>query len=106
MADRDAIRITSAAANRSEDLAARQRRYAISMTLRTVCFIAAVLVGPGLLRWVLIAGAVFLPYVAVVLANAGDNREDQFDVPGAGAAHELDGRDQQALDHPQQHPEK
>ena len=105
MADRDAVRITSAAANRSEDLAARQRRYAISMTLRTVCFIAAVLVGPGWLRWVLIAGAVFLPYVAVVVANAGDTREDTFDVPGAGAAHELEGRDPQHLGGPPKTPE-
>ena len=40
------------------------------MTLRTLCFVGAVAVGPGILRWVLIAGAVFLPYVAVVLANA------------------------------------
>lgn len=105
MADRDAIRITSAAANRSDDLAARQRRYAISMTLRTVCFIAAVLVGPGWLRWVLIAGAVFLPYVAVVLANAGDTRDDPFDVPGTGAAHELEGREQQELGGTQKDPE-
>ena len=97
MADRDAVRITSAAANRSQDLAARQRRYAISMTLRTICFIAAVLVGPGWLRWVLIAGAVFLPYVAVVVANAGDHREDPFDVPGVGAGHEIEGRDSREL---------
>ncbi len=42
-------------------MAARQRRYVISMAIRTVCFVAAVAVGPGWLRWVLVAGAVFLP---------------------------------------------
>ena len=51
---------------------------------------AAVAVGPGWLRWVLIAGAVFLPYVAVVLANAGDQHEDAFDVPGADPRNEIE----------------
>lgn len=66
----DAVRITTAPAARSADIAARQRRYLMSMAIRTVCFVGAVAVGPGWLRWVLIVGAVFLPYVAVVLANA------------------------------------
>lgn len=63
------MEITSAPMTRAQELAGRQKRYAISMTLRTLCFVGAVAVGPGILRWVLIAGAVFLPYVAVVLAN-------------------------------------
>jgi hypothetical protein len=45
-------------------------RYLVSMVIRTVCFVLAIFVdGPW--RWVFIAGAVFLPYVAVVFANAG-----------------------------------
>lgn len=67
--DGAAIEITSAPKTRAEEQAERQRRYAYSMTLRTLCFVGAVAVGPGILRWVLIAGAVFLPYIAVVLAN-------------------------------------
>ena len=62
--------ITSAAKSQSEDLGGRERRYAISMGIRTVCFVGAVIVS-GPLRWILIAGAVFLPYAAVILANAG-----------------------------------
>lgn len=62
--------ITSAATSQSEDLGHRERRYAISMGIRSACFIGAVIVS-GPLRWVLIAGAVFLPYAAVILANAG-----------------------------------
>jgi hypothetical protein len=62
--------ITSAAESQSEDRHRREKRYAISMGIRTVCFVAAVIVS-GPLRWVLIAGAVFLPYTSVVLANAG-----------------------------------
>lgn len=54
----------------SEDVQNRTRRYLVSMAIRTGCFIGAVL-ADGWLRWVLMAGAVFLPYVAVVVANAG-----------------------------------
>ena len=91
MAEPEAVRITSAAASHEADLANRQRRYAISMTIRTVCFVAAVAVGPGWLRWVLIAGAVLLPYVAVVLANAEDQREDSFNVPNTPGIGQLEG---------------
>lgn len=91
MAHRDAVRITTAPTSRSEEIAARQRRYVISMTIRTLCFVAAVAVGPGWLRWVLIAGAVFLPYIAVVMANAGDHRDDAFDLPDQPGARELEG---------------
>ena len=74
MPDRTAVRITTAPTSRTDDIAARQRRYAISMAITTVCVIGAVAVGPGSLRWVLVAGAVLLPYVAVIMANAGTPR--------------------------------
>src|SRR5262245_31683666 len=76
------VRITTAATSRGDDISARQRRYVISMGIRTVCFIAAVAVGPGWLRWVLIVGAIFLPYVAVVMANAANGRDDGFALLG------------------------
>lgn len=76
----DAVSITTAAPSAAEDVAARQRRYLFSMGLRTVCFIGAVVVGPGILRWVLIVGAVFLPYVAVVLANTTVPRKGDAEV--------------------------
>ncbi len=43
------------------------------MAIRTACFIGAI-IADGWLRWALVAGAVFLPYVAVVMANAGRSR--------------------------------
>jgi Protein of unknown function (DUF3099) len=89
--DRDAVRITTAATSREEEISHRQRRYAISMGIRTVCFLAAVAVGPGWLRWVLIAGAVLLPYVAVVLANGTDHRSDAFALRDAPPGRELPG---------------
>jgi hypothetical protein len=48
------------------------RKYTIAMSVRTVCLIGVVLV-PDWWRFVLGAGAVFLPYVAVVLANVGSS---------------------------------
>jgi hypothetical protein len=69
-AEPEVFSITGAHVPLSKDQNARTRRYLFSMILRTVCFIGAV-VASGWLRWVLIAGAVFLPYIAVVIANAG-----------------------------------
>ena len=52
----------------SIDRDARTRRYLISMTIRTLCFPAAILVD-GYRRWVLFAAAVVLPYIAVVVPS-------------------------------------
>jgi hypothetical protein len=78
------VRITEVQASRAEDIRARQRRYLWSMLVRTICFVGAVAVGPGWLRWTLVAGAIFLPYVAVIMANAADNRNDAFRVDRPG----------------------
>ncbi len=44
------------------------------MSIRMVCFVAALLTD-GPIRWVLLVGSLVLPWVAVVLANAGrENR--------------------------------
>ena len=76
----EAVRITTAPSNRDEEIAARQRRYVFSMAIRTICFVAAIAVGPGWLRWVPVAAAVLLPYVAVVMANATASRSDGLDL--------------------------
>lgn len=62
--------ITSAQKGLSNDLPRRQRRYFISMMIRTACFIATVLL-PSPFRWFTLVGALILPYIAVVMANAG-----------------------------------
>lgn len=69
----EVYRITGAAQAHSQDLDQRIGKYLVSMLIRTVCVILALVV-PGPLRWVFAAGAVFLPYVAVVMANAGGDR--------------------------------
>ncbi len=84
-----AIRITTASTSRHDEIAARQRRYVFSMSVRTVCFIGAVLT-EGWLRWVLVAGALVLPYVAVVMANARSTKSDGFALTdGQDARHQL-----------------
>ena len=62
--------ITSAPTALTRDQAGRQKRYFISMMIRTGCFILTVIL-PSPYRWVALVGAVTLPYFAVVIANAG-----------------------------------
>ena len=57
----DPVSITSARTGRSADIKRRQSQYLISMGIRTVCFLLAVLI-PGPARWVLLRGSV-LPAV-------------------------------------------
>jgi flagellar biosynthesis component FlhA len=65
--------ITNARIATSEEMAGRVKRYSITMAFRTACFIAMIFV-PGVGRWILFACAVFLPYVAVLLANQAHQR--------------------------------
>jgi hypothetical protein len=79
------IRITTAGSNAQADLARRQRRYIISMSIRTVCFIGAAIAGMAGINWlwpILILAALVLPYVAVVNANAMNSRTDELPLMG------------------------
>ncbi|TDE17895.1 DUF3099 domain-containing protein [Actinomadura sp. 6K520] len=71
----DVYTVTDAPRPMSEDIEHRQRRYLVSMGVRTVCFVGAVLAAvAGAPAWavlILVAGALVLPYVAVVVANGG-----------------------------------
>jgi len=62
--------ITTAQSGLTLDQSARQRRYFISMMIRTICFILTVVL-PSPYRWIALIGAVTLPYIAVIAANAG-----------------------------------
>ena len=84
--DTEAIRITTASTSREKDIAARQKRYLWSMSLRSACFVGAVIAALSGVDWLwpfLIAGAIILPYIAVVLANAVTTRTDSFELRGA-----------------------
>lgn len=53
-------------------------KYLIAMTIRVVCIVAAIFV-EGWLMWLCFAGAIFLPYFAVVIANAQVSRAGSLD---------------------------
>jgi hypothetical protein len=76
--------ITDARGPASLELNGRVRRYALAMAFRMACFVSMVFV-EGWLRWTLLAFAVFLPYVAVVLANQADERTTPNEVEHGAA---------------------
>ncbi|MGW4289444.1 DUF3099 domain-containing protein [Streptomyces sp. NPDC004673] len=72
----EVFRITGARTGLAEDVRGRQRRYVISMSVRTVSVILAASLW-NVERYVAIVALVLgalLPYVAVVIANAGRER--------------------------------
>ena len=69
----DAALITSAGRGRSLDLAERQKRYLITMGLRTALFVAFLIV-PGWWKVVTLGLAAVLALAAVLLANQSDHR--------------------------------
>lgn len=68
-----------------DDSRGRERRYLITMGIRMACLILAVVVHPyGWWTFVFAIGAIFLPYIAVVVANARSvQRVDGAVAPGA-----------------------
>jgi hypothetical protein len=62
--------ITTAQSGLTLDQSARQRRYFISMMIRTACFILTVLL-PSPYRWIAFFGALTLAYFGFIAANAG-----------------------------------
>lgn len=65
--------ITSARVPRSLDADQRNKRYLITMAVRTVCFLSGAL-APSPWNWILFISAALLPGAAVLLANAIDRR--------------------------------
>ncbi|MFF4155338.1 DUF3099 domain-containing protein [Streptomyces sp. NPDC001678] len=78
----EVFRITGARQGLAEDVRGRQRRYVVSMGIRTLSVVLTVVLW-NIERYVaigtLVLGAL-LPYVAVVIANAG--RENAPSLPG------------------------
>lgn len=77
-------RITDARRSHAEDQRDRMIKYTVSMTVRMVCIVLA-LVTRGPVQWLFIVGAVVLPYVAVLIANA--SREPAPEPPDTWGVH-------------------
>jgi hypothetical protein len=69
--------VTKARRPRSVDVRHRERHYLISMGIRTACLVLAIFVLHGPFRWIAVAAAVVLPYIAVIFANAGPALTDE-----------------------------
>jgi len=77
------VTLTELPLSPEQEQGARMRKYAITMSIRVVCVLACLFVHGW---WLLIPalGAVFLPYVAVVFANAVSKRgRGAVERPGA-----------------------
>jgi predicted MFS family arabinose efflux permease len=62
--------ITNLGSSRTAEIREREGRYVYAMLFRAACFIAATLLFHGAARWLAIAVAICMPWLAVVLANA------------------------------------
>ncbi|MFE4372156.1 DUF3099 domain-containing protein [Streptomyces sp. NPDC056835] len=82
----EVFRITEARRGLAEDVGGRQRRYVISMVVRTLAVIATVILWNVELpvAIVTLVLGMLLPYVAVVIANAG--RENVTSLPSTHLA--------------------
>lgn len=65
--------VTSLELSPDQERKQRMVRYSIAMSIRTLCIILGV-VSTGIWMWIFFALAIFLPYFAVVLANAQGSR--------------------------------
>lgn len=70
--------ITTVSESPEAERNSRMVKYLIAMTIRVVCIVAAIFV-EGWLMWLCFAGAIFLPYFAVVLANAQAPRSGRLE---------------------------
>jgi hypothetical protein len=74
--------VTEAHQSRSAEINQRQRRYLLMMGIRVVCFVVTVVLFLNHAGWLTVipaAGAIALPYFAVVVANA---RQPGSSAPG------------------------
>jgi hypothetical protein len=76
--DAEVHSITDAAAAQSDEIRQRMIKYAIAMGIRMVCLIL-IFVVDGWFKLIPVLGAVFLPWVAVVIANGSDQAEIHSD---------------------------
>jgi Protein of unknown function (DUF3099) len=83
----DPLLVTTVAKSPAQERRERERRYLLTMGLRVLCFIAAIVlfaVGPRWAGFIAAVGSLVLPWVAVVAANAAPKRAGGAPVLYAG----------------------
>ena|GEM_PF-445630 len=76
--DAEVVSITDAGHAHSDEIRARMIKYAVAMGIRMVC-LGLLFVLDGWFKLIAVAGAVFLPWFAVIIANGGDKAETPSD---------------------------
>jgi hypothetical protein len=76
--------LTSIAQSPEDERRSRMLKYTLAMTIRVVCIVLAMFV-QGWLMWLCFAGAILLPYFAVVIANASGSAKKSDSLPKAVA---------------------
>jgi Flp pilus assembly protein TadB len=64
------ILVTTAGVSPGDERRARERRYLITMAVRVVAFIVAIVFATGWIRVIAVILALVLPWIGVVMANA------------------------------------
>jgi predicted tellurium resistance membrane protein TerC len=82
--------ITTLPPSPDDERRSRMRKYTIAMSVRMVC-ILLIFVVQGWWVWFFAAGAIVLPYIAVVLANVGDGRSGGAVQPGPSVPLSIEG---------------
>jgi xanthine/uracil permease len=70
----EAVLVTTAGRSPKDERRDRERRYLITMAIRVVAIIVAIVLARGWVRVVAIALSLVLPWIAVIVANAGPTR--------------------------------
>jgi Flp pilus assembly protein TadB len=68
------VLVTTAPVSPRDERRTRERRYLITMAVRVVAFVVAIVFATGWIRIIAVILALTLPWIAVVLANAGPTR--------------------------------
>jgi len=71
--NREVLNITDAQESHTDEMHRRMVKYTVAMSIRLACLLLFFFI-PGWPRWLFVAGAVFLPWFAVIIANGGSDQ--------------------------------
>jgi xanthine/uracil permease len=71
------VLVTTAPVSARDERRTRERRYLVTMAVRVLAFVVAIVFATGWIRVIAVVLALVLPWVAVVLANAGPIRRSR-----------------------------
>jgi hypothetical protein len=69
----EVLNITDVQESHTDEMRRRMVKYTIAMSIRLACLLLFFFI-PGWQRWLFVAGAVFLPWIAVIIANGGSDK--------------------------------